>query len=159
MLYMELTETEKRSLSLKLFTSPIQNRENIIEMVKDGGNYLYQLSQDYNYNNWSVIMDAWFKIALFKKDNEPYANELEDGQILVDEMKIGSNGARITAHQSKDSKWVVDAGDKWNFITWCSFHIFVDGKPELSNSNSFQDSVYKTVTDFTIFWMEENYLL
>lgn len=156
---MELTEIEKRSLSLKLFTSPIQNRENIIEMVKDGGNYLYRLTQEYNYNDWSVIMDAWFKIALFKKDNEPYAGELEDGQILVDEMKIGSNGARITAYQSKEGKWVVDAGDKWNFMTWSSFHIFVDDKPELSNSNSFNDAVYLTVTDFTIFWMEENYLL
>lgn len=67
LLYMELTEIEKRSLSLKLFTSPIQNRENIIEMVKDGGNYLYRLTQEYNYNDWSVIWMLGLKLHYLKK--------------------------------------------------------------------------------------------
>lgn len=153
---MDRNQTEKRSVSLKLFLGIEANVESTISMIKDGGNYVYQISQEFDYRNWNNIMNAWEKISRFRSDN-PLPKETDNQEIIIDEMNIGVYGAIIKAFQSKNGKWVnKEEGINWRGVTWMAYNMYVENYPESSNSNSFQEAVWKTVTDFTIFWCEEN---
>jgi len=153
---MKRKELEERSASLKLFLEIESNRDTTISMIKDGGNYLYQISQNFDYRNWDNIMRAWEIVSSFKSDNL-YPNEFSDGTILIDEMKIGRFGATIKAFQSKNGVWVnKNDGANWRGLEWMSYNIYIKEEPEYSNSNSFQEAVWKTITDFTLFWCTEN---
>jgi hypothetical protein len=155
---MDRNELEKRTASLKLFLAQEGNVDGIIEMIKDGGNYLYKISQEFDYKNWLNIMCAWEKISKFRSDN-PLHKETDSQEIIIDEMNIGMHGAIIKAFQSKNGKWVnKEDSINWRGITWMAYNMYVENSPESSDSNSFQEAVWKTVTDFTIFWCEENIL-
>ena len=143
---MDNKEREIRSASLKLFTALKSNRNSIVEMINSGGNYLYQIAEECRYNNWNKTMEAWELISKLRADN-PYPDDIENGEIVIDEMRITGKGAVIKAFISKDGKWVSkDNESNWHGITWMSYNVFIDADESASKSNSLQEAIWKTIT-------------
>lgn len=155
---MNQKEHNIRAVALRVFTSREGSRESIIQMAKENPSYVPNLK--YN-QGWDETMEAWVQISNIRRDN-PYPDEVKDGQIIIDEMEIGGRKCTIKAFQSKDGKWLQGEkkfntlGGNWFGMTWMSYHTFFEDLPETSNTSSLKEAIYKTVTDFCIFWCEEN---
>lgn len=149
---MDRTEQLRRNVALELLISPEANRESILDMVKNAATYAGSLDD----RGWNKIMKAWVELSKMRNDS-PYPNELEEGEILINEMEMSGKGCTIKAFQMKDGKWVVkdDKKNNWHGMTWMAYNVFVDGHPNTSNSHSLQEAIWKSVTDFCMWWCEE----
>ena len=147
-------EKELRNISLHIFNTLPNNRGTVIEMIMQQGSYRYNVSREPDYNS---LMSVWELISK-TKTNDPHPNELEEGEILIDEMTISGRGAIIKAFQMKDGEWVNlnDRDSNWYGITWMAYHMFIEGQPHASDTDSLKEAIWKTITDFTMFWCKEN---
>jgi len=144
-------EAVRRNLALKLLVAPKGNHKTLLEMAKTTAFHNTLNS----FPDWNTIMEGWEFISQIRRDN-PYPDECEEGEIIIDQMEMGGKGAIIKAFQMKDGKWVniEDHDNHWFGITWVAYNVFASGCPEASNSNSFKEAVWKTVTDFAMFWCQ-----
>lgn len=146
----ERNDTIKRNLAIKLLIAPKGNHKTILDM---GSHPAFHASLN-KYPDWNELMVAWESIGEMRSDN-PYPDDCEESEIIIDEMRMSGRGAIIKAFQMKDGNWVNKKdGHNWLGVTWLSFN--VSGESGVSNCDNFKYAVWKTVTEFAMFWCEVN---
>ena len=155
MIYKEERELRNISLNIFKYVSEPHNLETIIEMIEKGGAYRYNQSRDPDYNS---LMRTWELISEFHKNPDYVPDETKEVEIIVDEMTIGGNGAIIKAYVFKNGQYVniTDRENHWFGTTWMSYSMYIKDAPESSNVDNLKEGIWKTITDFTMFWCNQN---